>query len=121
MKRHEIGNLGERVAASYLRGNGYQILETNYRCPYGEIDIIAREDATLVFVEVRTRTSTLYGSPEESITRTKIDHLLAVADDFVTGHPGLPDERRIDVIAVRLDPDGQLSSIDHIRNAVEGR
>jgi putative endonuclease len=121
MKRREIGNLGERVAASYLRSNGYEIIETNYRCPYGEIDIIARKDATLVFVEVRTKTSTLYGSPEESITRTKMEHLLAVADDFVTGHAGLPEDRRIDVIAVRLDPGGQLSSIGHIENAVEGR
>ncbi len=121
MKRHEVGILGERVAASYLRSNGYEILETNYRCPYGEIDIVARKDDTLVFVEVRTKTTTLYGSPEESITRTKMEHLLAVVDDFITGHPGLPEERRIDVIAVRLEPDGQLSSLDHIRSAIEGR
>jgi hypothetical protein len=44
-----------------------------------------------------------------------------VVDDFITGHPGLPEERRIDVIAVRLEPDGQLSSLDHIRSAIEGR
>ena len=120
MERREIGNLGERIAAGYLRGNGYEIVETNYRCQYGEIDIIARKDDTLVFVEVRTRTSTLYGSPEESITRTKIAHLLAVADDYVAGKTGLPTERRVDVIAVRLDPGGQVSSIRHIENAVEG-
>ena len=120
MKRHEIGILGERVAATYLKNNGYEIVETNYRCPSGEIDIIARTADTLVFVEVRTKTSSLYGSPEESITRTKMKHLLAVADDFIVNRPGLPENRRIDVIGVRLDPDGQLSSINHIKNAVEG-
>jgi putative endonuclease len=120
MKRHEIGILGERVAAAFLRNNGYEIIETNYRCTYGEIDIIARRGDTLVFVEVRTKTSYIYGSPAESITRTKMKHLLAVADDYVAARSDLPENRRIDVVAVRLDPDGQLSSIDHIENAVEG-
>ena len=123
--RQQLGRDGEAAVAAYMQRLGWSIVGRNWRptgAPVrGEIDIIAREDKTLVFVEVRTRTSTLYGSPEESITRAKIEHLLAVADDFITGHPGLPDERRIDVIAVRLDPDGQLSSIDHLRKALEGR
>jgi putative endonuclease len=120
MKRHEIGNLGERIAVTYLKNNGYDILETNYRCPYGEIDIIARNATTLVFVEVRTKTSYIYGTPEESITRTKMKHLLAVADHYTAERPDLPEEQRIDVIAIRLDPNGQLGNIEHIENAVEG-
>ena len=120
MKRHEIGILGERLAGIFLRNNGYSILETNYRCPEGEIDIIAQVDETLVFVEVRTKTSFLYGTAQESITHAKMDRLRAVAAHYGQEHKGLPETWRIDVIAIRLDPDGGLSDIDHIENAVEG-
>lgn len=121
MKRHEIGILGERIAAGFLRNNGYEVLDTNYRCPEGEIDIIAKTGDTVVFVEVRTKTSYLYGSAEESITAAKMDRLRAVADRYAQEHEELPEGRRIDVIAIRLDPEGTLSHIEHIENAVEGR
>lgn len=120
MKRHEIGILGERVAGNFLQNNGYTILETNYRCPEGEIDIIAQTDNYLVFVEVRTKTSFLYGTAAESITRAKMDRLRAVAARYTQEHEGLPENWRIDVVAIRLDPDGMLSHIEHIENAVEG-
>ena len=120
MKRREIGILGERVAASFLKNNGYDIVETNYRCPAGEVDIVAQKDDTLVFVEVRTKTSFLYGTPEESITKAKMDRLLAVAEHYAQEHDGLPKEHRIDVIGIRLEPDGTLSYIEHIENAIEG-
>ena len=68
MKRREVGILGERIAQSFLEQNGYNIVETNYRCSEGEIDVIARREDLLVFVEVRTRRSNNFGSPEESIT-----------------------------------------------------
>ena len=121
MKRHEIGILGERIAASFLRNNGYEVLETNYRCQEGEIDIIVTKDDVAVFIEVRTKTSFLYGSAEESITAAKMERLRTVAERYGQEHPELPAARRIDVIAIRLDPEGTLSHIEHIENAVEER
>ena len=71
MKRREIGILGEKLARDFLKKKGYRILETNFRCQYGEIDIIARKKDYLVFIEVRTKTSNDFGTPEESITHVK--------------------------------------------------
>lgn len=121
MKKHEIGILGERVAGDFLRNNGYEIVERNYRCPEGEVDIICRHEDMLVFVEVRTKTSYIYGSAQESITRTKMERLRQVAEHYMQDNEQLPVNHRIDVIAIRLAPDGNLSHIEHIENAVEGR
>lgn len=66
-----LGLLGEEMAAGYLEADGYEILCRNYRCPYGEIDIIARKDGYTVFVEVKTRTGQEYGQPAESVGRVK--------------------------------------------------
>ena len=71
MKRRDTGILGKKLARDSLNKRGYRILETNYRCPEGEIDIIARHKDSHVFVEVRTKTSSEFGSPEESITPAK--------------------------------------------------
>ena len=79
MKRRHIGILGENLAKDFLKKRGYRILETNYRCPAGEIDIIARQKDYLVFVEVRTKKSLEFGSPEESITPAKKDRMRATA------------------------------------------
>jgi len=86
MKRTEVGILGEKIAGDFLKKRGYHILETNYRCPEGEIDIIAQDKDCLVFVEVRSKTSTEFGSPEESITRAKIQRLVAVTARYCQTH-----------------------------------
>jgi len=120
MKRRETGILGEELAADYLRERGYEIIETNYRCPEGEIDIVASDGDTLVFIEVRTRSSRRFGTPEESITPTKKERMRLTAARYLEAHEGLPDEWRIDVVAVELDRKSRISRIEQIENAVGG-
>lgn len=118
MKRRETGILGEKLARDFLKKRSYRILETNYRCPQGEIDIIAKHKDFLVFVEVRTKTSLEFGSPEESITPVKKEHLRATAYHYQQTHNNLPPSWRIDVVAVELNQQGKLARIELIENAV---
>ncbi len=119
MKRRETGRLGEKLACDFLGKNGYHILETNYRCPEGEIDIIARQEDTLVFIEVRTKKSRRFGTPEESITPTKMERLRTVAAHYGQNRSNLPASWRIDVVAIQMDSRGKVSRIEIIENAVE--
>ena len=118
MKRRDTGILGEKLAKDFLKKQGYRIKETNYRCPEGEIDIVARHKDYLVFIEVRTKKSLEFGSPEESITPTKRGRLRAVASHYRQTHNDLPPLWRIDVVAVELDQKGKLLRIELIANAV---
>lgn len=120
MKRRELGIRGEEIARDFLEQNGYSIIETNYRCPEGEIDIIARTGDTLVFVEVRTKKSREFGTPEESVTRRKMQKLNAVAAHYGQHRENLPPSRRIDVLAIQMEKNGRLSRIELIENAVGG-
>jgi len=119
MKRRETGIIGEKLACDFLGKNGYQIVETNYRCPGGEIDIVARQRDTLVFVEVRTKKSRQFGTPEESITPTKMERLRMVAAHYGQNHDNLPASWRIDVVAIQMDSKGKVLRIELIENAVE--
>ena len=118
MKRRETGILGEKLARYCLKKRGYRIWEANYRCPEGEIDLIAKHKDYLVFVEVRTKRSLEFGSPEESITPTKRERLRAVASHYQQTHNNLPPLWRIDFVAVELDQKGKPSRIELIENAV---
>ncbi len=118
MKRRETGIRGEKLAKDFLKKRGYRILETNYRCPEGEIDIIARHKDSLVFIEVRTKTSLEFGSPEESITPAKRERLRTTASRYRQTHNDLPLLWRIDVVAVELNQKGKLTRIELIENAV---
>lgn len=118
MKRRETGILGENLACEFLGNNGYTIIEKNFRCPRGEIDIIARLQDALVFVEVRTKQSRSFGSPEESITPIKMERLRNVAAYYWQSHDNLPESWRIDVVAVYLDKRGRPLRIDLVENAV---
>ena len=118
MKRRDTGILGEKLAQDFLKKRGYRIKETNYRCPEGEIDIIARHKDYLVFVEVRTKKSLEFGSPEESITPAKMERLRAIAAHYQQTHNNLPQLWRIDVVAVELNQKGEPSRIELIENAV---
>jgi len=118
MRRKDTGILGEKLARDFLEKRGYRILEANYRCAEGEIDLIARHKDYLVFVEVRTKKSLEFGSPEESITTTKRERLRAVASHYQQTHNNLPSLWRIDVVAVELDQKGKPSRIELIENAV---
>jgi putative endonuclease len=118
MKRRDVGLLGEKLARDFLKKRGYRILESNYRCPEGEIDIVTRHKDSLVFVEVRTKRSLEFGSPEESITPTKMEKLRAVAAHYRQMHENLPVLWRIDVVAVEMDQKDKLLRIELIENAV---
>ena len=121
MKRRDTGILGERIAGDFLKKRGYQILETNYRCPHGEIDIIARHGDYLVFVEVRTRKSLRFGSPEESITHAKRQKLIATAWHYQQAIADPPPLLwRIDTVAVELNQKNEILRIELIENAVTG-
>jgi putative endonuclease len=118
MKRRNTGILGENLAKDFLKKRGYRILEANYRCPQGEIDLVARHKDYLVFIEVRTKRSQEFGTPEESITLTKKERLRAVASHYQQTHSNLPQLWRIDVVAIELDRKGKPSRMELIENAV---
>ncbi len=119
MRPREIGIRGEMLAQDFLREHGYNIVETNYRCPHGEIDIIAQDGDCLAFVEVRTRTSFRFGSPEESVTRVKKERLVESTYHYLQAHEGLADDWRIDFVAVEMDESGTPSRIDLLKGAVD--
>ncbi len=119
MKRRETGILGEKLARGFLQKRGYRILEANYRCPEGEVDLIARHRDYLVFVEVKTKRSLEFGMPEEAITAAKRERLKAVAYHYQQSHDDLPPFWRIDVVAIELDRRGKPSRIELFENAVD--
>src|SRR3989304_3886840 len=118
MTRRETGIQGEKLARDFLAKNGYHILDTNYRCPAGEVDIIAIQADALVFIEVRTKRSRQFGTPEESITPVKMQRLKTVAAYYGQEHDGLPPDWRIDVVAVQMNAKGRVERIELIENAV---
>ncbi len=119
MKKQESGKLGERLACDALKKQGYRIMEKNYRCRQGEIDIVALHKNCLAFIEVRTKTGHAYGSPEESVTEQKKQRLISTAMDYLNSHPDLPENWRIDFVAVELDPlTKKATRIEIIENAL---
>jgi putative endonuclease len=116
--RRQLGAFGERLAAAHLEAKGYRIRARNFRCREGEIDIVAQDGETLVFVEVRTRRGDAMGGPAESVTPAKEARLVAVATAYVQALAEPPADQRIDVVAVQLSPGGRLLAIDHIEGAV---
>lgn len=118
MKRKELGDIGEELARKFLKKKGYRIRETNFRCREGEIDIIAEQKGYLVFIEVRTKTSSSFGSPEESVTTAKKEKLIASALAYMSSHKDLPDNWRIDFVGIELNQKGKATRIELIENAV---
>ncbi|HKK02170.1 MAG TPA: YraN family protein [Desulfuromonadales bacterium] len=114
-KRQSLGRWGEAAAADFLRRLGMKIVERNYRTPVGEIDIIGRQGRHLVFVEVKTRTSNRFGTPQEAVGPRKQRQILRTAQWYLSGGRGAGLQPRFDVVAVRPGQDGPL--IDHIPDA----
>ena len=106
-----LGNYGEKLAVKYLIKNNYKILEQNYTCPLGEIDIIAEENGTIVIVEVKTRTSNLYSTPAEAVNYYKQHKLQQLALYYLRAKHKFDTPIRFDVIEVIGD------DINHIINA----
>ena len=117
-KRNQVlGQWGEEQAAQFLEAQGYQILQRNYRTAYGEIDLIASKAASLVFVEVKARSSDQFGFPEEAVGPKKQQHLIESAQAYLQAHPDFEGDWRIDVVAVTRGTDRE-PNIHHIENAV---
>jgi putative endonuclease len=117
--RQSLGRLGERLASGALERRGYRILEQNFRCRSGEIDLVAEEGQDLVFVEVKTRRGTARGLPEEAVDSRKARKLQEVACCYLDLHD-LPEcSWRIDVVAVQFSARGSLEEIRVYQNAIE--
>jgi putative endonuclease len=116
--RQGLGRTGEHLAADALMERGYRILERNFRCRYGEIDLVAEQEQDLVFVEVKTRRGTTYGRPEEAVTVAKQRKIVEVASYYLDLHNCPERSWRIDVVAVQLSKSGKLEAIRIYRHAV---
>ncbi len=120
MNNRRIGRRGEALACRHLLSLGYSVLDTNWRSPEGEIDVVAQDGKTIVFVEVKARTSRRFGLPEEAITRRKRSRLQQAGLAYLDDH-GLGDSPwRIDVVALELAADGTPLRVEHYPDAVEG-
>lgn len=117
MKNKELGDLGERLAAKFLRRGGYGILARKYRCKFGEIDIVAKDRDTLVFVEVRSRTDSEYGFPSETIDYKKREHIKRVAAEFLTRFDLFDYDCRFDCVSVLFDDNFKPKQIELIKDA----
>jgi putative endonuclease len=114
--RLALGAWGEERAVKYLRQQGMKILEQNFTTPVGEIDIIARDKKVLVFVEVKTRRSTIFGSPQEAVGVRKQRQIVRTAHWYLQNHSCDKYQPRFDVIAI-LCQSGEDVQITHIRDA----
>lgn len=112
---HELGKKGEQMAMAFLQEKQYQILHTNWKYGKKEIDIIARQGSTLVFVEVKTRSSQYFGMPEEAVHGHKEDLLLRAADSYLHQYALSPEQIRFDIIAITLAPGAE--EITHLEDA----
>ncbi len=113
--QRQVGDWGEQAAAEYLEKQGYVLLARNFRTGHGEVDIIARQENVLVFVEVKTRSSNQYGYPEHSVTPRKRMHILSSAEKYILAHPEFH-TWRLDVIAVECET-GE-AKITHFENVL---
>ncbi|NQS99636.1 MAG: YraN family protein [Candidatus Omnitrophica bacterium] len=112
--KQRLGKKGERLAVQFLRHKGYQIIAKNFSSRLGEIDIIAYCGTTIVFIEVKTRTSCDWGHPQEAIGPDKIRRLVRCAQFYIKKHANPDDNFRFDVVSVIL---GQPNQIELIENA----
>lgn len=103
MNNKELGNFGETQACWLLKEKGYRILERNWRCPVGEIDIVARRGSMVVFVEVKTRRSLTYGVPREAVTSKKQQRIRKAAWYYIASHHLKTYDMRCDVIEIFIN------------------
>jgi putative endonuclease len=116
--RQAVGDYGERIAAARLEALGMTILERNWRCATGEIDIVARDGDVLVVCEVKTRRSGDFGGPLEAVTPVKARRLCRLAACWLRDHPNdSPASVRIDVVGVMRPPRG-AARVDYLRGAL---
>ncbi|MDF2519836.1 MAG: YraN family protein [Clostridia bacterium] len=114
-----LGAFGEDMACSYLQGMGYKIIERNFSCRVGEVDIIGIDGDTIAFIEVKSRTGVSYGNPSEAVSRTKQGRIVKTALFFMTKHRLFDYMCRFDVIEVLTDGTKENININLIKNAFE--
>ena len=115
--RQILGSQGEATAARFLKRKGYTIIKKNYRCSYGEIDLIAQDGDTLVFVEVKTRTSQDFGGPAAAVNFRKQVQISKTAHNFLT-ELNSDTDARFDVVSILMEKNKERQ-IDHITNAFD--
>ena len=113
-EHNELGKIGEEMAAKYLANAGYQVLERNYRFKRDEIDIIATKKGIIVFVEVKTRTSSFLGVPEEAVSMAKQKRIIKVANHYLIDND-LDNEGRFDIFGIIINRNEEI--ISHVKEA----
>ena len=114
--RQKIGRLGEEAAAGFLQGQGCSILNQNIRTPHGEIDLVVELLGEIRFVEVKTRTNTHYGNPEEAISSEKFQHMSAAAEWYMEQNPNLGNVWHLDVVAIIGSPPSNELNFEWFRD-----
>lgn len=117
--KKELGNLGENIACEYIEKRGYKIIERNFRCYNGEIDIIAKDKDELVFIEVKTRTGDKYGQPIEAVDINKTKHIYRSAEYYVYKNNIKDIPIRLDIIEILIIKN--KIKIRYIKKAIENR
>ncbi|HLN76544.1 MAG TPA: YraN family protein [Nocardioidaceae bacterium] len=113
-QRSALGAYGEALAARHLIEQGMVVLDRNWRCDLGEVDLVLRDGRVLVVCEVKTRSSLAYGTPIEGVTEQKAARLRRLAARWLSDHEVHPDEVRIDLVGVLVPPSGPVE-VDHVR------
>ena len=115
MARHNIlGKEGEDMAAGYLEQKGYTVLDRNWRCGHKELDLVVTKDNTVVFVEVKTRTGSEWGDPEDAVTDRKIRRIVSSADAYIRFNQ-IDMDARFDVVSIVVE--GGEFKVEHIEQA----
>lgn len=117
MDRKLMGQVAEEAAVNYLKHQGYQILERNYRSSLGEIDIIAQDRDTLVFIEVRSRQGTRFGLPQETVNLAKQQKVKRMAAQYLKAKNAWKKVCRFDVVGILFNEEGEVKSLELIRDA----
>lgn len=115
--RQDVGRAGEQLVAAQLESQGWSVLDRNWRCTGGELDIVAMDGTTLVAVEVKTRRSSTFGHPAEAVTPTKLARLRRLTGQWLAAHDTRPTAVRVDVVAVSVAADG-TATVEHLRAVV---
>ncbi len=118
-QRLDRGKLGENIALEYAQQQGYQIIQRNFRCKSGEIDLIAQDKHIVVFIEVRTKTSDAYGPAYNMVTYSKQQQVKRVALHYISERNLVNTQFRFDVIGITFEPNSDRYQLDHLQNAFQ--
>jgi len=112
------GKCGEDIAEIFLKNKGFKIIERNYRSPFGEIDIVAKDRNATVFIEVKTKISKSFGPPLLEVTESKKKSIIKNAVYYLKKFNLLDRDARIDVVSINLNNEGKFEKLEHIKSAV---